>query len=132
MTSQPFHVLYVEDDAEDREIFTEALLKMDVEVVCHTANDGKEGLRLLTDELLVLPDFIFADVNMPIMNGKEFLKAVKGIPRLRTIPVIMYSTTTHPEERKTYLAMGARDVLAKPGSFDGLLALLSIYFSIKA
>lgn len=53
-----------------------------------------------------MPNLIFLDVNMPVMNGKQFLSVIKQIPRLKSIPIIMYSTTSHQEEMKEYFKMG--------------------------
>ncbi len=116
-------ILYIDDDAEDREFFTEAVCKIDADVLCYTAKDGAQALREL-HEMIVMPDYIFLDVNMPVMNGKQFLQEIKKQPRLRCIPVVMYSTTTRPEERNEFLQAGAFRVLAKPSSIIKISELI--------
>lgn len=64
--------MYIDDDAEDREFFKEAVKDIDPTLMCYMAQDGREGLNDLS-EMIVMPDFIFVDVNMPIMNGRQFL-----------------------------------------------------------
>jgi len=116
-------LLYIDDDAEDREFFKEAVDQLDPSILCHTAQDGAEGLKALRD-LIVMPDFIFVDVNMPLMNGKQFLVEIKKQIRLRSIPVIIYSTTSHPEELKTFQRLGAFKVLVKPASMAGITRMI--------
>jgi CheY-like chemotaxis protein len=117
------HILYIDDDSEDRDIFQEAILQISPSSVCNVATDGLQGFKAL-EEFVVMPDYIFVDVNMPVMNGRQFLEKVKMAARLRSIPVIMYSTTSYTEERNEYFRMGARDVLVKPNTFQEICALL--------
>jgi CheY-like chemotaxis protein len=117
------HILYIDDDLEDREIFKEAISEIGPTYVCNLAADGQQGIMALED-FVVMPDFIFVDVNMPVMNGKQFLEKVKNTPRLRSIPVIMYSTTSYSQERIEYFNLGARDVLVKPNTFHDICDLL--------
>jgi CheY-like chemotaxis protein len=116
-------IMYIDDDAEDREFFCEATKHIDNYLMCHMAKDGAEGLRDLR-EMMVMPDFIFVDVNMPIMNGRQFLVEIKKLPRLRSIPVIMYTTTSHSDEIREYLRLGAYKVLVKPNSLTKIEALV--------
>jgi CheY-like chemotaxis protein len=118
------YILYIDDDLEDREIFSEAISAIDPSYVCNLANDGARGLKALED-LVVMPDFIFVDVNMPVMSGKQFLQEVKKIPRLRSIPLIMYSTTSQQAEMDAYYKMGAYKVLIKANTFQSICELLS-------
>lgn len=111
--------LYIDDDFEDTEIFHEAITSVDPDVVFYTASDGYEGFKVL-EQITVVPDFIFLDVNMPRMNGKDFLKQIKKKVMFRSIPVIMYSTTSHQEEILAYKKMGAHDFIRKPDSFEAL------------
>ena len=111
--------LYIDDDLEDTEIFQEAIKSVDPDVVFYTASDGYQGFQVL-EQIAVVPDFIFLDVNMPRMNGKDFLTQIKKKVMFRSIPVIMYSTTSHQEEILAYKRMGAYDFIKKPDSFETL------------
>lgn len=117
------HILYIDDDLEDREIFREAISEIEPSYVCNVATDGSEGMQAL-ENFVVMPDYIFVDVNMPVMNGRQFLEQVKNIPGFRSIPVIMYSTTSYTQERNEYFRLGARDVLVKPNTFTEICDLL--------
>ena len=74
--------------------------------------------------MMVMPEFIFVDVNMAVMNAKQFLVEIKKLPRLRSIPVIMYTTTSHSDEIREYLRLGAYKVLVKPNSLTKIEALV--------
>jgi len=123
--------LYIDDDSEDTEIFHEAIASVDPQVVFYTASDGFEGFRVL-EQITVIPDFIFLDVNMPRMNGKEFLAQIKKKITFRSIPVIMYSTTSQKEEILAYRKLGAYDFIKKPDSFQALQMTLKQIIESKS
>lgn len=117
-------ILYVDDDAEDREFFHDIVQSMDPSLMCYTAGSGREALKKL-EEMIMPPDVIVLDINMPVMDGKELLVAIKKLPRLRSVPVTMYSTTSHPGERNEYLQLGACQVLVKPSTLENARVLIS-------
>jgi CheY-like chemotaxis protein len=120
-------VLNVDDDLEDREFFCEALREIDPSVTCLIAGSGIEALALLQKQIF-LPDYIFLDINMPMMDGKQCLKALKSIPEFESIPVIMYSTSTDTREIRECYRLGAEDFLIKPHSYEKLVNdLMSVF-----
>jgi CheY-like chemotaxis protein len=123
-------VLNVDDDQEDREFFCDALREIDSTITCLVAGSGMDALSLL-GELSVLPDYIFLDINMPMMDGKQFLKILKTIPEFRSIPVIMYSTSTDTREIKECYKLGAEDFLIKPHSYEKLVNDLTSVFAFS-
>jgi CheY-like chemotaxis protein len=128
----PMLILIVDDDNEDRELFREAIAEIDIAIQCYSAKDGKDALHQMNHGL-VLPDYIFLDINMPVMNGRECLIEIKKETRLRQIPVIMYSTTSDTTEIKGFYSLGAHDFLIKPHNFKNLVeALGSIIISSKS
>jgi CheY-like chemotaxis protein len=110
-------ILYIDDDVEDREIFMEAVKKISPKLICYEASDGIEGFEIL-NSLMDLPDVIFLDVNMPRMNGMQFLQELQDIPDFRSIPVFMYSTSNNYTEHSDYIRMGAKKFLTKRCSFS--------------
>ena len=112
-------ILYADDDADDCELLTEALMHIDPSISCILVNDGREALTVL-QQSEKLPDTIFLDVNMPVMTGKQCLIEIKNNPRLRQIPVIMYSTSTNAEEKTELRKLGAFDFIHKANSFQDL------------
>jgi DNA-binding response OmpR family regulator len=124
-------VLIIDDDTEDRELFLEALREVDGNIKGISAQDGREALRLLENELVILPDFIFLDINMPMMNGKECLVNLKKHLKLKTIPIVMYSTTSDTNEIKDFYKLGAYDFLIKPSNFRNLVEALESIIARK-
>lgn len=116
-------ILYAEDDADDCELVMEALGTIDPSIQCRRAFDGMHALEILREET-ELPDYIFLDVNMPVMDGRDCLLKLKNDDRLKNIPVVIYSTTRDREEIRALYAMGAEEFVQKPNSFNELCATL--------
>ena len=123
-------VFYADDDAEDCELFTEALRQIDPEAKSIIAHDGREALAYLNNEPY-LPDYIFLDINMPLVDGKKCLIEIKKNPKLKSIPVVMYSTTSDTNEISEYYKLGAHDFLIKPNNFGTLCDCLESIFSLS-
>lgn len=113
-------IFLVDDDPEDLDLFSIALKEIDASIRCIVARDGNEAIDALS-ELVVLPDYIFLDINMPLINGKDVLKKIKTDPALRDIPVIMYSTSSDPSDIKESARLGATDYFIKPYNFKRLV-----------
>jgi CheY-like chemotaxis protein len=79
-------ILLVEDDKDDQIFFIQALSEIENATLFHIANNGKEALEKLAN-CTVFPDLIFTDINMPVMNGTEFLSAIMKNPYTQNIPV---------------------------------------------
>lgn len=115
-------ILYVDDDSDDRELLTEALMVVDPSIACNCFDDGRRALDTLkgADRL---PDLILLDINMPGMNGRECLAEIKKDKRLRNVPVIMYSTSNDVDEISLFYQLGAA-YIHKPDTFKGLCTTL--------
>lgn len=120
----------VDDDPDDQELFVEALQGLDEFCTCETTCNGQEALQKLS-EASTLPHFIFLDLNMPRMNGKQFLAEIKKIETLRNIPVIIYSTSTDKKDILDTIELGAVYFLEKPNRFNDLTKALSDIISRK-
>src|SRR5688572_11538760 len=89
------NILLVEDDQDDQEFFTEVLSTTYPDVTCEVVANGHKALQLMPT-LPNLPDLIFLDLNMPVMDGREFLRLVKTdimYSAFRNIPVIILTTS---------------------------------------
>jgi len=106
-------ILLVDDDTDDQEFFIDALSELENVNLHGVANNGREALDMLTNSIS-LPDLIFMDFNMPLMNGIECLSEIVNIPRIRDIPVIMLSGAF--EQAALSLKLGAKGFIKK--SFD--------------
>ena len=118
-------LLIIDDDIEDQEIFMEALKEVDKTVLCYTAISGEDAFRQMETDVVMLPDLIFLDLNMPKLNGKQVLKEIKKSRSLSDIPVIMYSTSFAPRDIEEVKESGAAHYLLKPSRFDDLCQALT-------
>ncbi|HYC84673.1 MAG TPA: response regulator [Chryseosolibacter sp.] len=123
----PKILFLVDDDPDDKDIFQEALRVIDQSIVCYTASDGKDALAQLR-EALFLPDVVFLDLNMPVMNGKDCLKELKQDKELKHIPVVVYSTSAAEKEKHNCLTLGAAHFISKPPQFNVLVNTLQETF----
>lgn len=119
-------LLIVDDDPDDRAFFIEAAKEVDENIECITANDGQKALDLMRANLSSLPDLIFLDIRMPLLNGKKCLVEIKNDERLKHIPVIIYTTSKLVEESIELKKMGAFHFISKPGNADEIYYLVSV------
>jgi CheY-like chemotaxis protein len=113
-------VLMIDDDEDDRMLFQEVVKSIDRDIHCWTSPDAQAALEMLRHELIVAPDIIFLDVNMPRLNGLEFLKIIRSEKGFTRIPVIMYTTSSNPHDMKNAKQLGASDYIIKPSDFTEL------------
>jgi CheY-like chemotaxis protein len=116
-------LLLVDDDEDDLDIFQEAAALVVPGIECLTAREGGQALVML-ETLPKHPDYIFLDVNMPKMDGREFLKIVKGNPAFKNISVVIYSTSNHKSEFGQFFKLGASHFITKPSEFNLLVTYL--------
>lgn len=93
-------VFLIDDDADDREIFAETLLSDHPAINYLEAENGLDAFNKLRSESFPKPDLIFLDLNMPIMDGRVFLRQIKEDKFLRNIPVIIYTTSSNEIDKK--------------------------------
>lgn len=117
--------LIVDDDADDRMLFIEAVREIDMSIECKIARNGEQALKLLSNIEYPLPDFIFLDIRMPRIDGKKCLVEIKKDERLKNIPVIIYTTSKGVEESKELRDMGAFHFISKPRNADEIFYLIS-------
>lgn len=123
-------LLIIDDDLEDQEIFIEAVREVDRSIVCFPATSGDDALRKLENEMVLLPDLIFLDMNMPRLNGKQVLRELKSRAPWAHIPVIMYSTSFAPRDSEDLSKLGASHQLLKPARFEDLCRALGHVLSV--
>lgn len=121
MTRRKHSILILEDD-----IFWLATLKLllrNLPYAVSTSSNGMDALQYLTDDRSTI-SVVLSDINMPGMDGLEFLSTIKSDPKLMNIPVIMQSGATVEEAQKC-LALGADLFLRKPYSATDLYVALA-------
>lgn len=122
MRNQPVEILLVEDNEDDIVLTQEAFTEARLVNVINTVRDGEEALAYLRREgkykVARLPGLILLDINMPKKNGFEVLEAMKADPSLRSLPVIMLTTSDREEDIVRSYAYGACSYIRKPVDLD--------------
>jgi CheY-like chemotaxis protein len=118
--------LVIDDDSDDLELFCEALASVDPGIVCDLATDGAEALKRLATEEIDKPDIVFLDINMPAMNGWQFLTLLKSEDEYKNIPVIVYTTSSDQKDKRIADDLGALCFITKPHAYGRLKNLLGI------
>lgn len=120
----PRRILLIDDDVDDQLIFTDMISEITTGVECIIAGNGVEGLQLLKSGAPA-PSLIFLDLNMPLMNGFDCLKRIKEDKKLKHIPVIIFTTSDSPVDKKRTSEQGAEMFLTKTPDFKKLKSKLS-------
>jgi CheY-like chemotaxis protein len=111
-------ILLVEDDVDDQLFFRQILEEIISTPILEVASNGLSAMKLLLGAQQ-LPDLIFMDMNMPVMNGIDFLREISKHRPLRHIPVVVLSTSADYVEEAA--ALGARAYVQKPNSAKGFM-----------
>lgn len=111
-------VLLVDDDSDDVDIALHAVRREALDVRVEVARDGGEALERLGvepggEESEELPRVVFLDLNMPRVDGWEVLERMRKHPATRTLPVVVLSSSSRPEDIDRCYALGANSYLVK-------------------
>lgn len=117
------NILLIDDDEDDQEIFLTALECTRKPVHCTVLDSARKALNQITKGELET-DLIFLDLNMPLMNGQQFLAEIKKDDKLRKIPVVILSTSSNAATISQVKQLGACQFFTKPGRFEDLVAIL--------
>lgn len=118
-------ITLAEDDEDDRLFFTDAFEELKINTIVNTVNNGRELLNFLNDPQTLLPNIIFLDLNMPILNGIECLKEIKQNSRFKDIAIAIYSTSSSDKDVEDTFVLGANIYIKKPSNFNDLKKILS-------
>ena len=128
---KPITILMADDDEDDRLLTQDALAESRGLNELHFVEDGVELLEYLERKgkfedktLSPRPGLILLDLNMPRMDGREALQAIKANPNLKGIPVVILTTSKQEEDMVKGYDLGAASYITKPVTFDGLVELM--------
>jgi CheY-like chemotaxis protein len=111
---KPEKILIVDDDAEDRDFLIETINELYPKSNNVTADNGKEALDYIAN-YPPPPPLIFLDLNMPFVNGFEFLVAYKKNPQHINSHVIIYTTSSNSRDKAVTKDLGASAFITKVG-----------------
>lgn len=113
------NILLIEDDELDTISVERSLKKLEIKYVLHTAYNGLEALKLLRNtEDPLLPEVILLDINMPRMNGIEFLKILRADDNLKHLKVFIMTTSSESNDRVTAEDLGISGYIIKPLNYN--------------
>lgn len=117
-------ILLVEDDFDDANLIQRIINRVPIHVDMEVCGNGQEALDLLEASHAStkgrMPDLILLDLNMPIMDGNEFMRALRSHPVLPTIPICVFSTSKDEDVVKAAYENGANVVVNKVESLEGM------------
>ena len=131
--ARPITLLLADDDPDDCMLAREALAESRLANHLHVVGDGEELLQFLRHEgpyadptTSPRPGLILLDLNMPRKDGREALREMKADPNLRSIPVVVLTTSQAEEDIVRTYDLGVSSYISKPVSFDGLVEVMRV------
>lgn len=126
--TMPLTILLAEDEPADAALVKSALKDTQIPSELHHVADGREAMDFLQRKSPFAeaprPDFVLLDLNMPRMDGREVLRAIKEDPELRAIPVVVLTTSDVERDVESSYQTGAAGYAVKPIDVDKFFALI--------
>ncbi|MFY0532568.1 response regulator [Nannocystis pusilla] len=133
MDNRELHILLVDDDEVDVLTVKRAFQRNRLTNPIHVAHNGLEALDRLRDGSLGPRRLVLLDINMPKMNGIEFLRALRADPALQTTSVVVLTTSNEERDKIDAFKLNVAGYLLKPvtfGNFIDLMATLNKYWTL--
>ena len=128
-------ILLVEDNPMDVDLTQRAFARHKLLNPLQVASDGEEALKILDrwrgDE--PLPVMILLDINLPKVSGLEVLRSYKSHPKIRTVPIIMLTSSAEDGDVQSAYQLGANSYIVKPVDFDEFLKVaehIDLYWNV--
>ena len=129
--ARPITILIADDDADDRLMASEALEESRLANDLRFVEDGEELMdylhrrgRYADPAASPRPGLILLDLNMPRKDGREALREIKGDPALRSIPVVVLTTSKAEEDIYRTYDLGVNSFITKPVQFESLVEVM--------
>lgn len=125
MNADPLILFLTDDDEDDRLIFSETLDELHCNVNIKMFNDGEELMDYLGSPLMVFPNILLLDLNMPKKNGMKCLKEIRSNPAFNDLFIAIYSTSISDKDIEDTFELGANIYIRKPSNFSKLKKMIS-------
>jgi DNA-binding response OmpR family regulator len=116
---QSHKILIVDDDVDDQSFLLDAITDLYPDFKCGVTSNGQEALNHIEADPPP-PKLIFLDLNMPVLNGFEFLRHYRKNKNSHQSKIIVYSTSSHPRDKEISMDLGAHGYLTKLTDFATL------------
>jgi CheY-like chemotaxis protein len=123
LKEEKINILLADDDDDDREFFKSALQRFNTSCELTMVNNGQRLIQYLSD-MISPPDYVFLDINMPLVDGIECLGFIKKKFPEHQFPIIMLSTAFSQDMINRCYAAGASVYIRKPNKFGELVDIL--------
>ena len=116
-------VLYVEDNADDADIFSRLIRKQNRTITYTILSNGAEAVDYLTgqgryeQEDTTLPKLVLLDLNLNGLSGIDVVHRARAIDKTRFVPIVVFSTSDNPKDVKSAYEAGVNAYVVKPGSY---------------
>ncbi|WP_192821171.1 response regulator [Rufibacter sp. LB8] len=125
MEEKVVNILLVEDDEVDIMNVQRAFKKNNINNPLHIARNGLEALETLRDGSIPMPPIIILDINMPKMNGIEFLQELRQDPKLNRISVFVMTTSNEDSDKINAYNLNVAGYILKPLSFEKFITAVA-------
>jgi CheY-like chemotaxis protein len=122
-------VILIDDDQDDLDLMRETIKEMDRSILCISFIYPEEALRVVTDELIFAPNYIFIDINMPVITGDKLLREFRKVLSLNSSVITMFSTSMPQPVSQALIDSGASYTFEKPNNISDLRKILTRVFS---
>jgi len=122
--ARPIEILLIEDNPGDVRLTIEGLSESKVRNTLHVAKDGVEAMDLLRRADGPRPDLILLDLNLPRMDGREVLTAIKSDPKLKIIPVVVLTTSRAEQDILRSYELQANCYITKPVDLEKFMTVV--------
>lgn len=138
MSEKQIHLLHIEDDGVDKMVVERVLKKLNIVASLHHAQNGEEALDKLRgtngkEKLSPFPQIILLDINMPRMNGIEFLKELRADAELKHLSVYMVTTSNDDHDRMNAYQFNVAGYILKPvdiSQFENTFKILGEFWRL--
>lgn len=128
----PLTVVLIDDDQDDLDVMKEVIDELDKSIILFSFKNPDEAIRAISNNVIISPNFIFIDINMPYITGDKVLKEFRRNPNLDSVKIVMFSTSMPPHDSQKYRQWGANFAFEKPVMLRSYQSILKNIFSIEA
>jgi len=116
----PPQILMIDDDPEEITLVEWAFQKLEIQIDLVAFDNGADALKYLLKQDsykdAITPDLVFLDLNIPAMKGTEILHAIRSFEQIKLLPVIIFSTSSNPNDIQECYQLHANSFISKPST----------------